>query len=315
MERWVEIAGLALSIEVDGPEREHAVEAMFGHCERADERPQAGIVEVDTLDVPARRPEMAGREVESWIDDDGVTSQHRSGVTARRRGEHIEVAGRGGVDPDRSYRLAVQFPLMDLFSLTGRHVIHAAAVEMDGRAVLATGGSGAGKSTFAFSASRHGGRVISDDLSIVTTHSGELCVSGFPKPMKVPAEILGEVPASGTPIPHDARRRWALPTSSTVARGQYPIDAVVWVGHGSGPDRTERLPTEPDRLREWMSSNPLCVLPRVMRPFFAVSGQLARLPTFRFDHARDPQERVAAVGRFLDRIASGADEPALDSSQ
>ena len=50
--------------------------------------------------------------------------------------------------------------------------LHGSAVELDGQAVLIAGPSGAGKSTLCASLVRNGGRLISDDLSVLTLTPG-----------------------------------------------------------------------------------------------------------------------------------------------
>lgn len=54
--------------------------------------------------------------------------------------------------------------------------IHAAAVEIDGRAVIMTGSSGMGKSTLADAFLRNGYRVLSDDVAPLTLSGGEIRV-------------------------------------------------------------------------------------------------------------------------------------------
>jgi hypothetical protein len=200
--------------------------------------------------------------------------------------------------------LAVQFPLIDAISLHERHVLHAAAVESDGAAVLVLGSSGAGKSTFAFGAAQHGWRIIADDLTVASLVDGSVELTGFPKPLNVPGEVLADSPEHGSPIPLDERGRWALPPATAVARGRYPVTTVIWVGHGSAGPRSDGLQPEPDRLRELLAAHPLSMLPRVMKSYFPLAGRLSRLPTFRFEHHPDPRRRLAAVGAFLDELTS-----------
>jgi hypothetical protein len=182
-------------------------------------------------------------------------------------------------------------------------VLHAAAVERHGHAALVFGGSGAGKSTFAFGAGQNGWRIIADDLTVAALEGEAVHVTGFPKPLNVPTEVLHERPEDGAPIPFDERRRWSLPPDAAAARGRYPVSTVVWVGHGAIGDRTDPLPPAPDRLRDVLAAHPLGVLTRVMRSFFPLAGRLSRLPAFRFEHHSDSRHRVAAVGAFLDEVA------------
>lgn len=64
-----------------------------------------------------------------------------------------------------------------LMGMRGMAPLHASAVEIDGRAILVCGASGAGKSSFAATLIGHGGKLISDDLSVLTFNdAGHACV-------------------------------------------------------------------------------------------------------------------------------------------
>ena len=309
------VAGISVSVMLDSDDRARAADALFGHCEPTALPPRIRIVESTVPALPDRRPDLVGPQAEFWIDDAGVATRQLLGTTGTRRGDHIEVTGRGGPDPIRAYRLAVQFPLIDAFSLHDRHVIHAAAVERDGSAMLVLGGSGAGKSTFAFGAGQHGWRIIADDLCVATLQRGTVHLSGFPKPVNVPEDVLTGAPDAGTPIPLDERRRWALPPATAVASGRYPVHSVVWVGHSAGRSLAQVGPPAMDRLRQLLAAHPLILLPRVMRSYFPLAGRLSRLPTHRFEHDRDPNRRVAAIGEFLDEVSADVSGTAHRSTQ
>ncbi|WP_404369453.1 hypothetical protein AB5I39_16765 [Sphingomonas sp. MMS24-J45] len=64
-----------------------------------------------------------------------------------------------------------------VMALRGMAPLHASAVAIDGRATLVCGTSGAGKSSFAAALIGQGGRLISDDLSVLMfDDSGHACV-------------------------------------------------------------------------------------------------------------------------------------------
>lgn len=64
-----------------------------------------------------------------------------------------------------------------LMALRGMAPLHASAVAIGGRAVLVCGAGGAGKSSFAATLVGQGGRLISDDLSVLTFNgAGRACV-------------------------------------------------------------------------------------------------------------------------------------------
>lgn len=71
-----------------------------------------------------------------------------------------------------------------------RHLLlHAAAVEREGRAVLMTGHSGAGKSTLAALLGERGWRFMGDEFALVDVEDGR--VHPFPRPVSLKNEALG----------------------------------------------------------------------------------------------------------------------------
>jgi hypothetical protein len=77
--------------------------------------------------------------------------------------------------------------------LQGITILHASAVELDGRAIALVGGSGSGKTTLAALLCAHGARLVTDDaLRFATTGSRVRCWTG-PGPLRlrsVPAVLL-----------------------------------------------------------------------------------------------------------------------------
>lgn len=111
--------------------------------------------------------------------------------------------------------------------LRGEGVLHASAVEIDGRAVAFVGRSGMGKSTLAALICRHGGRLVTDDVLRYEVVAGR--VLGFAG--------TGEMrlrPASRS-LAHQYSRRWRRQTSDgrTAVRPdlteleKLPVDALV----------------------------------------------------------------------------------------
>ncbi len=102
-------------------------------------------------------------------------------VRIRIEPEHVQIAG-----PDASFHvtaaavegrvrarpaLAAATALHALAAFHGLVHLHAAAVRLDGRTVLAPGGSGAGKTSFALAIARAGGDMGSDDVTYVDAAS------------------------------------------------------------------------------------------------------------------------------------------------
>lgn len=77
-------------------------------------------------------------------------------------------------DPGLVGLLATGGALAAILTLAGRCVLHAAAVDVDGRAIVILGPSGSGKSTLAAALCRDGGRLVSDDVLVVDVDGGSV---------------------------------------------------------------------------------------------------------------------------------------------
>lgn len=114
-----------------------------------------------------------------------------------------------------------------LLTLMGRTVLHASAVQRDGRAVALVGNSGAGKSTLAAMCCNEGGRLVSDDVldtwvvgSRAFAHRGGKFLR-----LREGSKALADGAAASDTSSIDGRLLWAAePTSSDVV----PIDAIVF---------------------------------------------------------------------------------------
>jgi len=168
------------------------------------------VGEVDQLDAPVvHREEGPTWEIRRAVDGrDEVTYFTPAGsvlvprIAIRFNGDlsRVDLQYRPSVPGDRV--VIIDFPIDEymlcrILSRRRALVLHACAVEIDGRALVFTGHSGAGKSTIAEIAESAGGRVMSDDRTILAVDEG------------------GEVRAYGTPW-HGSFRR-GQPTSAPVA--------------------------------------------------------------------------------------------------
>ncbi len=298
------VAGVVVAIEADDDVRMAVARTLFGGCERSWEPAAFRVVHrVEPPPVPRRTADDIYPDVEFWLEESGVASRHGSGVCGRRVDADVDVGGwRPDVEPVRAFRLATQLPVIDALRFHGLHTMHAAALERRGQAVVVLGGSGAGKSTLAYAGSHAGWNIIADDLCAFEA-GAELSVVGFPKPINVPSELFGSPPAGAQRLPSDGRDRWALASTATVARGSYPVRAVVSVAHGAGAASCDPVPASPVRLQQLVASLPLAPIPSAVRGFFPVAALLSRLPTYRFQHAADPAARIGSVVELLGELA------------
>jgi hypothetical protein len=300
MKRRVDIAGISVEVAARDASRWEAVEVLFGDCLGSSE-PPALVVEhqVSAPDLPDSPADETSSELEVWLDPEGVAARHSSGACARRFGDRIVVGGwTPGIESVRAFRMATQPPLIDALGHHGRHTLHAASLERDGSAILVLGGSGAGKSTFAFAGSQGGWRIITDDLSLVGVND-VAHVSGLPKPVNVPSDALDSPPEGSRLLPNDERQRWALPSSAIAARGKYPVRAVVMLGHSADAAEVTETPASPARLERLIASLPLGAMPSAVRAFFPVAARLSRLPAYTYMHPFEPAERMPAVVDLL----------------
>lgn len=90
-------------------------------------------------------------------------------------GAAISVVADPGAYPDLVSVLLAGNVLALLLGLRGEHVLHATAVELEGRTIALAGGSGAGKSTLGALLCADGGRLVGDDLLRI---AGDTCFRG-----------------------------------------------------------------------------------------------------------------------------------------
>jgi hypothetical protein len=118
--------------------------------------------------------------------------------------------------------------LATVLALRGETVLHASAVERDGRAVAFVAHSGMGKSTLAALACARGARFVTDDLLRFEhgVDGGVWCLPGGleNRLRRPPAEILGFTPEGACRVSVDERRVWC-PRSTELAAAE--LVAVV----------------------------------------------------------------------------------------
>jgi hypothetical protein len=312
MRRVVQVAGRDIALSADDTRRWDAIDALFAGCAESSEAPQITLhFGGRPPALPDRQPDLEFTGVDVWLGIDGAACRTAAGVAARRNGNEVEVGGpieqpdtaAAAIDLANAFRRSVQHVLADVLAVHGRHTVHAASISHAGWVVIALGGTGAGKSTLAFAASRRGWSVLSDDLTFVTVEGGQVVASGLPKPLNVPGDLLGPGRGGGSAIAHDARDRVRLPLEPLVRPGSSPVAAVIVIEHAAGDGRLVPLAPGPDLLKLLLPSFPLAPDRRRLRDLFPIAAALSRLPAWTLYHDVDPGRRLDVAGTMLDEIA------------
>lgn len=136
-------------------------------------------------EAPAGRPLLKPSEQHkdfyaAVVDDDGYLLRFFAGCDVRLSADLDSAIQYRAPDVDDGFidvLLAGTF-LAFLTSLSGNCVLHASAVEAEGRGIAFVGHSGMGKSTLAIASCAAGARLIAEDILAVTTEDSVQCLPG-----------------------------------------------------------------------------------------------------------------------------------------
>jgi hypothetical protein len=313
MRRVISVAGLAVSIEADDTARWNVLDALFGLCPTA--AVSEGVIRLcfsaSPPTAPDRPPDVAFSDVELWYADAGVVTRHRDGIVVVRDGDEIRAGGSAaGGGAAKAFRRAVQHVLADAMAVHGRFALHGAVVVDGAGAVIVLGDTGAGKSTLAVSALRLGWSVVTDDIAwVAATDDGPLTISGFPKPLHAPPEILDGLPVEADRVVDDPRERFVLRTGLSADDVAHPIHGIVIVRHGAAAATLVPFPTGPRLLTMVMRSFPLQGSPIRVRQFFPFAARLSHTPAVLLEHAKDPTVRGMEAAALLRDAAAAFGAP------
>lgn len=114
-----------------------------------------------------------------------------------------------------------------LFHQRHQVVLHGGAVEIGGKAIVIAGSSGAGKSTTTGYFIKNGGRLIADDLSVLTVGSHVSVASSFPY-SKLTGESLEKLGTSsqGLELLNADRNKFLVPRSAEFEAGSHRLTAI-----------------------------------------------------------------------------------------
>ena len=303
MRRVISVAGLAVLLEAEDPARWHALDALFGLCPTA--AAAHGVIRLRFADafppVPERPADVAFSDVDLWYTDAGAVTRHRDGIVVGRDGDGILAGGpASGEGSAKAFRRATQHVLADALADHGRFALHGAVVVDGGGAMLVLGDTGSGKSTLAVSALRLGWSVVADDIAwIAAADDGALTVTGFPKPLHAPPEIIDDLPVDADRVADDPRERFVLRGGLTVDDVPHRIRGIVLVRHGTAAATLVPFPIGPRLLTMVMRSFPLQGSPTRVRQFFPLAARLSQTPVALLEHAADPRARAAEAATLL----------------
>jgi hypothetical protein len=130
----------------------------------------------------------AGADEWLWI---GLAEWGNCWVDMRRGEAHALLAPSLADDPARVCQVLLNTILTNLISRHGYSMLHASALERDGRVLLLQAPHGAGKSTAASHLMLNGYRLVSDSMIYICERNGELWLGGFPVGhIKLRADVL-----------------------------------------------------------------------------------------------------------------------------
>jgi tetratricopeptide (TPR) repeat protein len=294
----IDIGDVTVGVSATDAMRANAARALLGRLAPSVREPVVHLhFGGHCLAPPERDPDDSAGELRIWHDDQALEIAY-----GRYAGARVE-AGQGrlggyATDLRRMSHQVVPFMLGSLLAPHGHFVVHGGAIQRDGKAVLILGGSGMGKSTLILAALQDGWSVLTDDLAVMRSGPGGLRVSGIPKPLVVPRDVLG----AETPSVSDHRGRVKLPFEEW-DRGSHPVGAVLVVGHVEGSTAVVE-PIERPQLLGALFDSMLSRQPSNMRRFFGLAAQLCDLPAFRLRHSQVAETRVRqAADAIATRLA------------
>jgi hypothetical protein len=227
-------------------------------------------------------------------------------VCAPERGE-TRVAVRPPVG-DATWLLshpALTLPLIEQLRRRGLYNVHAAALAVNGRALLVAGTSGAGKSTLALALLRAGLDFMGDDMCFLAAGGHGLRVCAFPDEIDVTDEtarlfpelhaLLDEAPSPGWP------KRRLLPEATFDVRfvGECRPGVIVFP-RVAGTARSAITPMSRGEALVALAPNVLLTEPRTAQAHLDALARLVEASEcYRLETGRDLDALPAMLGRLL----------------
>lgn len=211
-----------------------------------------------------------------------------------------------GEEPLRREERLWGIPALLCFLRRGDVPVHAAAVEIDGKAVLLAAPRTFGKTTLAAALVRAGHRLLSEDLTCVRPSEPPSVVPG-PALLRLRADVAGRVglPDEWRLDGAGERVRFALPEASRGDCRPVPVAAILFLRPAPDGDRAVRVEpaSPPDAVRDLFAlSFRLPGEAEAARVFGRVTGLAAGVAA----HDLSYTPRLEALGALAETVASVA---------
>ena len=295
-DRVIDIAGVPIALRATDEGRGAVLDTLSAGFATTTAPPVATLsVDATATEPPASAEHSELFGVRFWQTDAGCVIAGRSMV--------IEVADSVSDAhlPDLGDALMLEscgyLPIAWMLAGHRRFMVHGAAVERDGVALLLLGNSGAGKSTLAAAALDAGWHALSDDLTILapedrsgTEPDGSgFVVFGVHKAPAIPAEIGGLHVERATHL-GDPRERVGL-GRDVLTTGGHRLGGVVLIVHADSADGSLRPLRGHQVLPLLMQSFAGSVEHARRASFFSTAAQVCTLPLWELGHSTDPSVR------------------------
>jgi hypothetical protein len=315
MERVVEVGDQPVLLSGAEGRRAVALERLLGRMPISHASPKLTIQYLaEGPELPARPPDARTLQIELWFEGEGLLARERSGISAEVSGDEVWFGG-ASLDPTAALHRLVQVVLTHALFRCDRFVLHAGAIEQEGRAWLLLGGSGMGKSTLAFAALNAAWRVLSDDIVILRRSEQGFEVAGLiARPFVVPRELLEALEEQGEPVIGDVRQRHVL-TDVSPQPGWTALGGCLLVAHADGPEGNLTRVEPSSSLAGLLLSFVGSINPRLLPSFFGAACILARYPSFQLTQGRDPSARLLGAQACLAELAGSAEVASADHAE
>jgi hypothetical protein len=202
------------------------------------------------VDVDAAVPALAHALIRSY--PPATTAELRYEL---RPGELLRDGRSLPLDDDRDLVPAFEMDLYEqvLARAAPAWILHAAALEVNGRALVLSGASGAGKTTLTLALAARGYRLLTEEVVAIDTTG---TVRGLPRPLHIPADSpqCMHIPSGWTQLPYPIRGRdgvlrenmLVVPSPEAFQLEALPLLTIVRIGHG--PDWPVHLEASPHHV-------------------------------------------------------------------